>query len=482
MNEASHEAPGVRTDGQEASGSPWGGGELRSTLKFLAAPAVVATVTALGVPLPGFALRAVIALFGAALVIHTFRDPEWLLATAVVYLPLNKMFVAQVAPGLNGTNGLLALLLLAWAIHGKRATTSPAPGATLVAVYMVLTLMSFVTAAVTVGTWFVTDHLLDVKGWLDQFVVFFAFLRLIRDGKMARRMLVYLMLAAAVVLALGFQEWLEKRGASTIEKSRLLGPQMQPNDFGAYLACTATFFVAPALINLRRWRIWAMTIPYLVVLARVMLTTFSRGAYLGAGLAAVVVAHVRGKVFILGAAVLGLVLAAAMPELVPQSLRARMSQTESGETEELDASSQTRLVLWKAALTMTAESPVFGWGFKAFPRFKGRYTEVDVPESDNHNMYLYLSSQMGIPAVVVLLLIFWRLYSHGVYAYRHGRDGPARVIGMSAAGMAAAVALVNMFGSRMVDICVTAPFWITFAVVLRLRMELDEQQSAEEAT
>lgn len=442
-----------------------------------------------GVKLPGWALYGIGGVIGMALFVHTLRDPEWLMASAIIYLPLNMMFVVPIGFGMNATNILLLLLLLSWFRHGR---TEPAvtehgrvlrtPATAVVGAYAVVTLLSVPTAVVTLGSEFVLNRALDVKGWLDQFIVFFAFMRLIRNGNMARRLVVYMMLGAVVVLILGFQEWLEKRGASSIEKSRLLGPQMQPNDFGAFLAYASTPYLALLLNNLRNLRAWAVAVPYLAIAARVLLSTFSRGAYLGLGLAGVVAMFIRGKLFLVGVAILGLILVVAVPEIVPESLRARMAQTTSQQPsggEKLDRSTETRLILWNAALKMTAESPVFGWGFKSFPSFKSQYTEMSVEEADNHNMYLYLSSQMGIPAVLLFGLILWRMYSLGLRVYRAGREPFARVIGMSAAALAAGTFLVNMFGSRMVDICVTAYFWITLAVVARLSMEIDAQQPTE---
>ena len=81
------------------------------------------------------------------------------------------------------------------------------------------------------------------------------------------------------------------------------------------------------LVNINRPRILAIAIPYLIVTSRILLATFSRGAYLGVALAGVVAGYVRGKMFVIGAAVAGLLLVIAFPEVVPESLRARMGQT-----------------------------------------------------------------------------------------------------------------------------------------------------------
>jgi O-antigen ligase len=473
-----------------ADPNAWGGEPLRSTLKLLIIPGVlVGIVTVVGISLPSWLLYIIGGGFSLAVLPRILRDPEPLMAIAICYLPLSKLYVVPLGPGLNGTNILLVVLLVFYFRQGRgeaaadvpaEAPRSPASG--LVRLYAIVTLLSIPTAMFVVSLDFVVDHGSEAKLWLDQFIVFFTFHRLIRDGKMARRILVYMMVASTVVLLLGFQEWLEKRGASSIEKARLLGPQLQPNDFGAFMAYAAAPFIALLLNYINRPRVLAVAIPYLLATARILLATFSRGAYLGVALAGVVAGYVRGKMFLLGAAVAGLLLVVAVPQLVPESLQARMGQTSTGApgTETLDTSSQTRLILWDAAFKMTMKSPVFGYGFKTFPKFKGDFTETPVEESDNHNMYLYLSSQMGIPAVVLFVLILWRMGSIGIRVYRASEERFARVLGMSAAALAAAAFLVNMFGSRMVDICVSVYFWITLAAVSRLWMDIEARRIAEQ--
>ena len=96
----------------------------------------------------------------------------------------------------------------------------------LVGTWCAVTLLSVVTAGFTFGFGRVfSAEGGDIKGWLDQFIVFFAFLHLIRDGAMARRVVLYMMLGAVVVLAVGVQEWLDKRSLNPLDKARLLGPQ-----------------------------------------------------------------------------------------------------------------------------------------------------------------------------------------------------------------------------------------------------------------
>ena len=459
----------------EAAGEAWTA-PLRSTFAFLAAPAAVAfAVLVLGIPLSGWVLYGVAGVVGLVLLGRMFRDPEWLLAVFVLYVPVMKLFVVPVAPGVNGTNALLGLLLLAWwgpALLGTRPFFNGMTPARLVGAWCAVSLLSVLTAAFTFGPAFVLDAIDDVKRWLEGFLIFFAFLHLLRDGAMARRVVVYMMLGSLVALGLGGQEWLDKRLMDTIEKARLLGPQLQPNDFGAFLVYGAAPFLGVFLTQLPRIRAW-LAVPYFLLLARILLATFSRGAFIGMAAAGVAAAWVRGRLFLVAMAILAAGLLAWMPELVPESLQARMGSTATMEGgEELDASSQTRLVLWKAAVAMTLESPVLGKGFKAFPLLKANYTEVDVHESDNHNMFLYVASQMGIPALLVFLGLLWRTYRLGTAVHRAGGDPFRRAIGMGGAALAVGVVGVNLFGSRMTDIAVDAYFWIYLAVLAHLWREI----------
>jgi len=467
----------------------WGGDSLRSTLWFLSVPAALAVaILLLDIRLPGWALYGIAGIVGLVLVRRTTMDPEWLLALFIIYIPLNKIYVVPIAPGINGTNGLLLLLLFAWGMQvsrDERPVFRSLPNGGAVAAYAAITLASVVTATITIGFGkFITTYASDLKAWIDQFLVFFAFLNLIRDGRMARRIVVYLMLGAAVSLVLGVQEWLDKRFLDSIEKARVFGPQLQPNDYGAFLSYMSAPFIALFMTNLGRIRAWIVLGPYFLVLAKILLATFSRGAYVGMAICGVVAGYVRGKMFLIGSGIFALGLLIAMPQLIPESLALRMAQTTSdtGPTEELDASSQNRLILWDAAIDMTLENPLFGKGFKTFPELKGHYTKIEVRESDNHNMYLFLASQMGVPAVIALLVIFGRMYFQGVRLYRRSGESFARAIGMGGAAMVTCIAVANMFGSRMVDIAVTAYFWIYLAALSHLTVELRETQSHEEVT
>ena len=183
-------APGAeRATADEAR--DWAGAPLWSTLKFLAAPAALAlAILVFGLRLPSFALYGIGAMIGLVLLGRVFRDPESLLAVFILYIPLSRLFVVPIAPGLNGTNGLEALMLLAWVARASREGRPlfvTMPGSRLVGWWGAFALLSVVTAGFRIGFGTVlASNGADLKLLLDHFVVFFAFLHLVISAFIAR--------------------------------------------------------------------------------------------------------------------------------------------------------------------------------------------------------------------------------------------------------------------------------------------------------
>jgi O-antigen ligase len=452
--------------------------EIKYTLKFLIWPALVLSpVMFMEGGVPKLLLYGGGALIGLMLIVRSFRSPETLLAVSLLYIPLARIFPATIVPGINGTNIVLLMLLFFWLVHAvkrKQSILRPIPGSRPMILWGALSALSGLTVVFYIGAAYLLFYVpLEYKAWIDQFIVYFAVLNLIVDGRMARRVAVYLLIGSLVVLMFGVKEMLEKQGLDSMEKSRVIGPQVQPNDFGAFLVyagCIVASILAYKPFEVKRW----LLLPWLGVLAKVLLATFSRGAYLAFGVGLAAITWFRGLRYVFLAVVAVIVVFTALPELIPGSLRDRMAQTtvQGGHAQRIDASSQTRLILWDAALEITAESPFFGKGFKSFQYFKGRYTAVEVHESDTHNMFLYISSQMGIPALIAFLSCLACLFGFGYVVWRKAGDGFAKSLGLAGTGMAGAVVVINMFGSRMVNIEVCVYVWVYLAILGHLFAEL----------
>lgn len=461
---------------REASALDWA--TVRHTLYFLVWPLLLmapALFFSMSIPKP--LLYGGGAIIGLMLMVRSFRSPETLLLMALVYIPLARVFPATVLPGINGTNLVLLALLFFWVFHAwkrQQLFWRPLPGSRPMLVWASLSILSGITVVFYINlSYLISDVPLEFKAWIDQFIVYFAVLNLIADGRMARRVVVYMLVGSLVVLALGFLEMLDKQGLDSMDKSRVLGPQRQPNDFGAflvYVSCILMAIVAVHPFQPRRW----ILLPWMLVMLKVLLATFSRGAYLALGAAGAAITWFRGLRYVALGVFLLVLLVTQFPELVPSALRDRMANTtvESTHDTTMDSSSQTRLILWDAAIDMTAESPLLGKGFKSFQYFKGGYTSVEVHESDPHNMFLFVSAQMGLPALIAFLSCIACIGGFGYVLWRKGGDSFTRAMGLAGIGMAMAVMAINMFGSRMVNIETCAYVWVFFAVLGHLFAEL----------
>ncbi|MDO6459859.1 O-antigen ligase family protein [Granulosicoccaceae sp. 1_MG-2023] len=459
----------------------------RGVLMFLLAPTLMLLFSKLtGIPMPKPVLYGVAAALGFVLVLRAYYNVELILAVGILYFPFSKQFVVPIAPGLNGTNVFLILMLLAAFFQAQRNRISflpMLPGTKIILAFFILSAGSALTLWLTPGgfAFFMDDIWYVYKAWLDQFILYFVALSIIRDREVAKRVVIYMAIGTFAVGLFTIPEMLEKTGVSNLDKARLGGPHDQPNNFGGFIAYTLLPVIALFIVYIRYWRAW-LVLPYMGLSVKLLIMSFSRGAYLAMAAAGLLTGYLRGKAFLFFWLFLAVAMLAMFPSLIPESIVARISSTEqatSTSSQQLDKSSQTRLIMWEAAIEMTLEDPIIGKGFKAFPMLKDRYTDVYAHESDPHNMYLYVSSQMGIPAMVLFILMFLNMFEMGRKLSRN-EDPYIRAIGIGGAGVSACVAIVNIFGSRFINIEFTCYFLILYVVMQFLHKEQNEQLAEKE--
>ena len=471
------EAPQPADPGAESC--DWAGAPLRSTLRLLAVPAIFAiSLTVFKIHTNALILYGFAAIFGLLLLVQLRKSPEPLLAVLIIYMPLARLYAARIAPGLNGTNSLELLLIAVWIISAYKNQTklfSPYPFTRMVSLWLGLALISVFTAMARIGLHpFIWNYLEPLRGFLDQFIIFFLFVNVIRDKNMARRLIVYMMVSAAIIYVFGLHEWWETRNYASIEKSRLLGPVGQPNDFAAQVIYAFAPILAYGAYYFPRWKSLRLA-PLVLVGLRVLLAAFSRGAYLAFAMELMTLSFVKSKKFlVLVLLVLGTIYF-FIPALVPNSMKTRVEQTYTDRTPgaEIDKSADSRIILWDAAITMSLESPILGKGFDQFsslvPNYvSGYYSGVTGGATDNQNMFLYAASNMGIPSLLTLLAILTALVWRSWGLCRRGTCDIDRIIGLGAVTLVAGLVGVNMFGTHVIDTSVDGFFWVYLAVVAHL--------------
>jgi O-antigen ligase len=159
----------------------------------------------------------------------------------------------------------------------------------------------------------------------------------------------------------------------------------------------------------------------------------TRGAWLGAlaGLAVVAVLRAPRTLWLLGAAVLGLLL------LRPAPLVDRLTVT--------DASSWDRYYMWQAGIDMILEKPIFGQGpgriQDVYPGF--RWPQAPNPEAPHlHDNAMQIAAERGLPCLIFWI---WMMAAAMADALSLARRGPERDSGGAAFAVLTAVMLAGAF-------------------------------------
>ena len=188
----------------------------------------------------------------------------------------------------------------------------------------------------------------------------------------------------------------------------------------------------------------------------VILCTQSRGGLVGGiialGLFFLTTKHRRSL------AIYGSIMLVIASPILAEGVLDRLQETaQVEEVEELDASAQSRLVMWRAAWYCFQDNPIFGVGYKCFPRYKRRCVDRVVadfagtvePEKVEwmmmhpkvtHSLFYQILSEGGLLLLLpVLLLYLGSLYSNWKCARRHrhrtdelGQELVARLNGVNA--------------------------------------------------
>jgi len=189
---------------------------------------------------------------------------------------------------------------------------------------------------------------------------------------------------------------------------RATGTSVDPNVLGGLLIMTLSIGVAQAFgarpILRRRW-----TWPIVATMAVALVLTFSRGSFLGAGVALLGLGVVRYR-RLLPLLALAVVVILALPQT--QDYVKHFFEGLQGE----DLATQMRFGEYRDALTLIGRYPILGVGFTGAPDL-GTYIGVA-------NVYLLMAQEMGLVGLGAFLLVMLTLFGWGWQARRAVRAGP----------------------------------------------------------
>ena len=148
-----------------------------------------------------------------------------------------------------------------------------------------------------------------------------------------------------------------------------------------------------------------------------------------------------------------------------------------------DMSSMERLYRWIAAVRMSRDRPITGYGPRAFYYYYKPYAVTSFqtyvsrnPEhSTTHNYFLYMLVEQGWPAMILYAVLLMVMFSKAQKIYHRFKDRFWRLVTIGLA-MTLAVGFVNNFFSELIETHkVAALFYIPLALLVILDKKSKEQ-------
>lgn len=409
--------------------------------------------------------------FGAAVLAAGIWRAESVLYLLVAYIPFAKQMPGDFDgkfPGVNLTHFLLALVTLLWWLGrfgpDTRRWVKTKMNAPLFA-FIGLGLIS-ILQGVSYGTSYLAQAFSQfLYSWGIGF--FFYFLILHTAKTRERRMLLVQILMFSTTLAalMAIYEYhgSGERAGGIFDHANLLA-----SFFCYYLFIPLAYF----LFNMRSPGGWAALVSF-AILVRGVMVSFSRGGYLAIAVGGMVVTFCRSKILFF-LMVGGLLLAAVHPELLPEGVRWRLAQTFEKAPEyavaqgqasvHLDRSTSDRFELWKAALHVIRQNPVWGAGYDRFLPKMQNYWYASFP-FEPHNTFLFIPAEMGIPALFVFLWILGLMLSQSIWIYVTSRDAFYRPLSLGFLGGIAGYIVSNCYAPRLDYPEIVSYFWILAAIL-----------------
>ncbi len=251
------------------------------------------------------------------------------------------------------------------------------------------------------------------------------------------------------------------------------------------------------------WNKWVRIalIITIIVFIPVMILTYARSAILGVVFAGIVALAIRFRlvnfVMPLFYGLIALLLVYMIRDNKYIDFRPNYSQTymHTSFSDHLiatfrgqDMSSMERLYRWIAALRMSNESPVTGFGPHGFVynykpytvnSFK-TYVSRNDENSTTHNYFLYMLVEQGWPAMLLYALLNIVVLAQAQKTYHRFKDKFYRACTMAMAMSFAASFIINFFSELIETHKAGSIFYLSLALLIILRQKsIEEQQGAE---
>ncbi|HVZ72650.1 MAG TPA: O-antigen ligase family protein [Polyangia bacterium] len=364
-------------------------------------------------------------------------------------------------PGLSPTNIIFLVMLLFMRGKEEVVKTEPYLKKAIFIFYGGLT-FGFLWAQIRAPGPFL-DDITYYKNALFYPLYYFVFLKCRQDEKNTRRLIIWILVIAAVAALEAVREGLDYGFGKYNAFRRASGPfgtdWHMSNRAGVYYGMFMGMFVALAIFlkgkGKRLWRIAAIGGASLTAVGA--LATYSRQSYFLV-LLAIVVLLVRRSLILAGfMVVVAISLVGYLPDSVFQRVEETKQQGKSGD-EEVDASTSSRWEIWEGGMHMLAANPI-GVGLHRWTDEIGNYSSFK--HIDAHNFYVLTLGECGPLGEVTLIYLIVSLFglARFIRKNRPPDDPEATALALGFTVTTLNMALGGIYGSPTLQGSVMGTYW-----------------------
>jgi O-antigen ligase len=199
-----------------------------------------------------------------------------------------------------------------------------------------------------------------------------------------------------------------------LEQSRITGTFYNPNHLSGFFACLSMLLFARLVFNPSFRKYLGFKVLIILFMMSAFLLTRSRGgllALIGGSACFIFLINAKKKAFFFLIAILIFLV------MIPNPLINRLKQAQV-----TDVYAYSRFSMWKSALSMLRDHPLFGIGLGNFGYFSYRYAfpvegawaKYARVARYAHNELLHLGAEMGIPGILFFLIAIFVVFKQGL--------------------------------------------------------------------
>lgn len=309
--------------------------------------------------------------------------------------------------------------------------------------------------------------LYDWKNYAEMIFMYFLVVNIVKNEDQQKMLIVIMSLVILLIAIRSYRGF--SGGASFHWDKRFEGPfwatGLGPNEFAAFISYCFAIFLGLFLLDKDKKRKLLFLATVLFCLHPILFS-YSRGAYLATLSAIAFLGLIKKRSLLIAIIVILL----AWKSILPQSVvdRIEMTRTEEGQIEH---SAGGRPELWRLAIDLFKENPVFGVGFHGYSLTVGGTTldtgEVLKKRQDPHSLYLKILSEQGLVGFTIFLYLIYKSFRSGWRLFRIGITPFQQGLGLGFMGCIASLAISNIFSDGWSYFVLGSYFWIFWGLVDR---------------